>query len=442
MLHLLLTTLIPTSLAVELPPLPEGLQLTTPAPAMCRRAAGAPVGLTHSAISQGMSEMTTALQTCFGEARETLETTVTIGCDGLVREVEAYHGSNLDPVAIACIMDVLHYASFSPHDASEGQLVSMGVHSDGISLHGESSFKDTAPRATILTPQQALAPTATPFSSGAVALEPVAPPVATQSDIGTAVLARANTPRGMVSTTCDDTATQQACTQDDDTQACTLWASALLDRSDSCYDSKGARALLLEHCTGVSSPHQACYKLGELYQEGEGGERDRTKAASFYRWGCRGGSADACFARGSLLERGIGIQRDDELALVSHEKGCQLGDLRSCFRAATILNEGTFVTRDARRAANLFQINCDSGDPDGCLQLGVLQQDIRPAEYNAAQTNFEKAIEGGSQEAMRHLARLLWNGYGSRVDKKRAKDLCKEACQQGDPLACRGPQYL
>lgn len=445
MLHLLLTTLIPTGLAVELPPPPDGLQLTAPSPAMCRRAAGAPLGLPHSAITQGMSEMTTPLQTCFGEAQETLETTLTIGCDGLVREVEAYDGSMLDPITIACIMDVLHYASFAPHDAPEGQLVSMGVQRNGVSIYGEGSFKDTSPKATILTPQQAvLAPILETPAPARVEATPEPAVVArpTQELDVPAPVARARAPKTLVSTTCDDTATRQACEQDGDTHACTLWASALLDRSDSCYDSKGARALLLEHCTGVSSPHQACYKLGELYQEGEGGERDRTKAASFYRWGCRGGSADACFARGSLLERGIGIQRDDELALVSHEKGCQLGDLRSCFRAATILNEGTFVTRDARRAANLFQINCDAGDPDGCLQLGVLQQDMRPAEYNAAQLNFEKAIEGGSQEAMRHLARLLWNGYGSRVDKKRAKDLCKEACQQGDPLACRGPQYL
>jgi TPR repeat protein len=439
MLHVLLTTLIQTGFAVERPPVPEGIDLAEPTPAMCRRAAGTPIGLTTSAISLGMNRVLPSISWCFAQELGNLEATLTIGCDGLVQNVEAYDGSGLAPTAIACIMDTLYYASFAPHDVPDGQVVAMAVEKDGVSLYGAGTFKDNSPRATVLTGQQEpqgpqtnnlAQPQNLPTSVGVATASQNQPPLLTTRT------------RAATSTTCDDVATQQACEGGEDPDACTLWATALLDRSDSCYNSKGARDLLLTICTGVSSPHQACLKLGSLYEEGQGGERDRTKAASYFRWGCRGGNSEACFARGSLLERGIGIQRDDELALVSHEKGCQLGDLRSCFRAATILNEGTFVTRDVRRAANLFQMTCDSGDPDGCLQLGILQQSMRPAEYNAAHTNFEKAIQGGSHEAMRHLARLLWNGFGGKTDKRQAKLLCQEACQLGDPLACRGPQYL
>ena len=427
MLHVLFATLIQTGFAVERPPMPEGTDLTEPTPAMCRRSAGTPIGLTTSAISLGINRVLPSISSCFAQEKGNLDATLTIMCDGLVQDVEAFDGSGLAPISIACIMDTLYYASFAPHDVPDGQVVTMGVQRDGVSIYGAGTFKDNSPRATLVTAEAQPLPPSTSLGESTSPNQPLLPSPQT---------------RAVTSTTCDDVATQQACESGEDPDACTLWATALLDRSDSCYNSKGARDLLLTLCTGVSSPHPACFKLGTLYQEGEGGERDRTKAASYFRWGCRGGSPEACFARGTLLERGIGIQRDDELALMSHEKGCQLGDLRSCFRAATILNEGTFVSRDARRAANLFQITCDSGDPDGCLQLGVLQQSIRPAEYNAAHINFEKAIQGGSHEAMRHLARLLWNGFGGKTDKRQAKLLCKEACQLGDPLACRGPQYL
>ena len=441
MLHVLFTTLIQTGFAVERPPVPEGMDLEEPTPAMCRRSAGTPIGLTTASISQGFNSVMSSISSCFEQESGSLDATVTIGCDGVVQDVEAYDGSGLAPTAIACIMDTLYYASFAPHDAPDGQVVAMGIQRDGISLHGAGTFKDNSLRAIVVTAQQETqSPTTDQPSQGLVTSNQGS------EEINTTLLDAGPNPEeqrlAATSTTCDDITTQQACEGDEDPKACTLWATALLDRSDSCYNAKGARDLLLTICTGVSSPHTACLKLGMLYQEGEGGERDRTKAASYFRWGCRGGNPEACFARGVLLERGIGIQRDDELALVSHESGCQLGDLRSCFHAATILNEGTFVTRDVRRAAKLFHMTCDSGDPDGCLQLGLLQQSMRPAEYNAAHTNFEKAIQGGSHEAMRHLARLLWNGLGSRVDKRQAKLLCREACQLGDPLACRGPQYL
>jgi TPR repeat protein len=59
-----------------------------------------------------------------------------------------------------------------------------------------------------------------------------------------------------------------------------------------------------------------------------------------------------------------------------------------------------------------------------------------------AREAYESAVANGSLEAKRALARLLWIGEGGKKDKGRAKALCREACQGGDPIACRGPEFL
>ena len=107
--------------------MPEGTDLTEPTPAMCRRSAGTPIGLTTSAISSGINSVLSSISSCFAQEKGNLDATLTIGCDGLVQDVEAYDGSGLAPTTIACIMDTLYYASFAPHDVPDGQVVTMGL---------------------------------------------------------------------------------------------------------------------------------------------------------------------------------------------------------------------------------------------------------------------------------------------------------------------------
>lgn len=60
----------------------------------------------------------------------------------------------------------------------------------------------------------------------------------------------------------------------------------------------------------------------------------------------------------------------------------------------------------------------------------------------AARAAYERAITAGSLDAKRALARLLYAGYGGGKQKGRAKQLCREACQSGDAVACKGPAFL
>lgn len=389
-----LTLALSLAYAADVPPPPHGSGLVLPPEGECIAARSAPLGLDDAAVAAGLAVIRTALDGCLGGSDGMLDADVHINCSGRVDDVVAYHGGGLGPDAAACVMDSLHYAAFPAHDESAGIWVSLVVE----------------PTATVAAPMRVAAADA--------------PPVA-------AALTEA--------AACDDPLVRSACSQGD-REACASLAAAMLQSDSTCYGPSEARRTLLLACPDGSSPAGACLMLGQAFEEGVGGERDRTSASGYYDWACLAGAAEACWRRGTLLSRGVGVRRNDELALKSHQTGCELGDARCCQAAGFILDEGAIVARDAEAALPLYQRACEAGVGDGCVGAGRLLEESD--DHAAALALYEEGAGFGSAEAMRRAARMLWNGIGADADKKKAKTLCADACQAGDSAACRGPQYL
>lgn len=233
-----------------------------------------------------------------------------------------------------------------------------------------------------------------------------------------------------------------ACSRADNAMACSELGLALLDGDQSLANQPRARALLRQSCTDATSPARSCYVLGELYETGRGGDRDRTLAAKYYKWACEQGWGQACEKRGDLLAEGVGVQRDHAEAVVMYQAGCDSGLPEACHKGGVLLDEGTYIARDAERAKSLFATACERGVGEGCLRHGILSMDpslgTNPAE---ARQSYETAVGLGNVEAHRRLAYLLWNGFGGKKDKGRAKKLTAEGCKADDPIACRGPAF-
>lgn len=233
-----------------------------------------------------------------------------------------------------------------------------------------------------------------------------------------------------------------ACSRADNAMACSELGLALLDSDQVLVQQPRARALLRQSCTQATSPARSCFVLGELYETGRGGERDRTLAAKYYKWACAQGWGQACDRRGDLLTDGVGVQRDHGEAVVMYQAGCDAGFPEACHKGGVLLDEGTYIPRDAERAKALYATSCERGVADGCLHHGVLSMDPtlgkNPTE---ARKSFETAVGLGNVEAHRRLAYLLWNGIGGKKDKGRAKKLTAAGCKADDPIACRGPAF-
>ena len=233
-----------------------------------------------------------------------------------------------------------------------------------------------------------------------------------------------------------------ACSKGKMPQACTELGLALL-YDEANPDSIRARSLLKQSCVDKNSPAEPCFVLGELYETGKGGSRDRTLAARYYKWACNQGWGEACERRGDLLHHGVGVRLDDEGAVAMYQKGCDQGNTNTCYKAGVILDEGTVIERDAERALKLFKLSCDKNHADGCLRLGNLYLEGVGGERDekAARAAFDRAVSLGQVEAHRRLAWMLWNGVGGRRQRSRAKDLCKAGCQADDQIACHGPSF-
>lgn len=235
-----------------------------------------------------------------------------------------------------------------------------------------------------------------------------------------------------------------ACEQRQSIAACTQLAYALMEGVEVPRDAERARGLLQRACVDERSDPQACMVLGRSFEEGLGGDRDRTEASKYYRWACAAGNAESCMNRGDLLVSDVGVRRDDHEALNMYERACDGGIAAACHEAGRIVDEGTYVKRDLPLAATLYEKACAKGDGRGCFALGRVQEagPTGTPDMGAAREAYERALAAGSLDAKRALARLLWNGFGGRRAKGRAKDLCREACQGGDAVACRGPAFL
>lgn len=235
-----------------------------------------------------------------------------------------------------------------------------------------------------------------------------------------------------------------ACEQRQSVLACTQLGYALLDGTEVPRDAERGRRLLERVCVDAQSDPQACTVLGKCYEEGLGGERDRTEASKYFRWACSAGNAESCLRRGDLLVSDVGVRRDDHEALNMYQRACEGGLAAGCREAGRIVDEGTYVKQDLALAASLYEKACAANDGGGCTALGRVHErgTAGTPDLTAARDAYERALTAGSLDAKRHLARLLWNGYGGKKQRGRAKDLCREACQGGDAVACRGPAFL
>jgi len=226
--------------------------------------------------------------------------------------------------------------------------------------------------------------------------------------------------------------------------ACTALAIELMRGVDLPRDPVRARALLHRSCVNENSAVEACAALATAYEDGQGGDRDRTTAAKYYRWACNAGHVESCMKRGNLLTKGRGIERDDHEALSMFRRACEGGVSGACHYGGQILEEGTYVSRDVGQAIELYQIGCAGGIGNACARQGWLKEEGAHGQpdFEAARAAYEEGILLTSIEAKRRMSRLLWNGLGGKKSKSRAKKLAAEACQAGDAVACRGAAFL
>ncbi len=222
---------------------------------------------------------------------------------------------------------------------------------------------------------------------------------------------------------------------------------------------------------------EATYRLGRLYEEGQGVPKSPEEARRRYGVAAKAGNADAILRLGVLCAEGRGGAVDVDTAIECFTRLAEQGDAEGAFRLGEIYREGKLVASDllsairyyksamerghegARRA--MEEINTVAGriyekasrlekrgDPDGARDayraaalmghagaayaIGLILEQIakKPEERKEVFTFYRTAAEGGHVGGVYHLALCYSRGYGTARDYETATRLLTVAAKQ------------
>ncbi len=140
---------------------------------------------------------------------------------------------------------------------------------------------------------------------------------------------------------------------------------------------------------------EACFNLGQMWRDGQGGERDLSIAAAATAAACARGLGDACSVLGTHSIAGEGVPADAEQAVRLFERACELASADGCHNLAQAHARGVGVPMDTARAAALFRRACDRGSVEGCGQVVFRLKGGSPAERAEAARIQARLCAGG-----------------------------------------------
>lgn len=232
----------------------------------------------------------------------------------------------------------------------------------------------------------------------------------------------------------------------------------------------------------------SCYRLGFIFQYGQGVPESRISAEAYYRQACKLGMKESCqnpYTAPQRPQLEAGLNNEDQQAVEACDQGrrgaCEdlndrgvrcLREDRDAKGAATLwlhacekkfgtacFNLGLLLEpQDLKLAAKAFNAACDNGSGAGCLKLAkVLSQGRTPEAMNLAAQYFIKACEAGEAEgcatvavffqracdtqnladACAGYAVLLLQGKGISADFNKGKQYARKACRLGSQSGCK-----
>lgn len=124
---------------------------------------------------------------------------------------------------------------------------------------------------------------------------------------------------------------------------------------------QNSEADLHRACMGAEQNPNACYTVGEMYEDGNGVSQDYNRALYYYSAACGAGIPAACFDLGGMYENGRGRPQDNAEAAVYYERACSLENPFGCSRLSLMYSDGRGVPQDNARAAAYYRLYCEYG---------------------------------------------------------------------------------
>ncbi len=174
----------------------------------------------------------------------------------------------------------------------------------------------------------------------------------------------------------------------------------------------------------------AQFRLGLLYLEGKGVNRDLEKASMFIHLAATQGHPDALLLYGDLLRDGKGVSRNLQKAASFYERAADKGVSEANLRLAHLFKEPEQLERDDQVAARFYERAAAEGNLEALVWLGQYY-DQEQGDLDKAKEYFSIAAEKQSSEAQYWMGIHYIRGTWGFDQAERGVEYLQEAAHKG-----------
>jgi len=168
------------------------------------------------------------------------------------------------------------------------------------------------------------------------------------------------------------------------------------------------------------------FKLGKMYDKGEGVPRDQALALSWYRKAAEQGYPAAQLLLGIIYDQAIGVPQDYSLALLWYRKAAEQGYAKAQYNLAAMFDAGLGTPQDYQLAADWYLKAAEQGFAKAQYNLGSMYfsgEGVHKSNVKAWMW-LQLAAEQGLQQEVKQ--RLEMENSLSEAEIKKAKKMLKD----------------
>ncbi|MEH8120046.1 tetratricopeptide repeat protein, partial [Aeromonas allosaccharophila] len=174
----------------------------------------------------------------------------------------------------------------------------------------------------------------------------------------------------------------------------------------------------------------AKYRIGVMYLEGLGVEKDYQQAVLWFRRAALVRKGQFCWDNAMYCKW---VAQNITLAISWYSKGEYRGNALAQYTLGQMYEEGLGEAQNYGRAVGWYRKAAEQGDVAAQNSLGRMYEKGQGVEedYQQAAVWFRKAAEQGDAGAQYHLGLMYHDGKGVERDGKQAVAWCRKAAEQG-----------
>ena len=187
------------------------------------------------------------------------------------------------------------------------------------------------------------------------------------------------------------------------------------------------------------------YCLGDMYDNGKGVTQNYAEAMKWYRKAAEAGSADAQCDLGLMYELGRGVPENNSEAVAWYRRAADQDYARGQYCLADMYENGKGVAKNYVEAFNLYRRAAEQDNAPAQVSLGIMYEFGKGVtqSYSDAVKWYRAAAEQGRAAGQYNLGDMYENGKGVTQDYAEAMRWYRKAADQGHVASqrCVGRMY-